>query len=72
MNNTQKNKIGNILFHEHSWHQKEIDDLEMKLEDIIDAYEQTKQCNIHSVVEQSEQLVCDCMPDPKCRVEKKM
>lgn len=23
------------------------------------------------VVGQSEQLVCDCMPDPKCRVENK-
>jgi hypothetical protein len=28
-----------------------------------------KQLSIANVVGQSEQLVCDCMPDPKCRVK---
>ena len=28
-----------------------------------------KQLQQHLVMGQSEQLVCDCMPDPKCRVE---
>lgn len=49
MDKEQKKKIENILFYEHSWNQKEIDDLDMKLEDIIDAYEQVKQLAISRV-----------------------
>ena len=36
-------------------------------EDIIEATK--KALTIPAVVGRSEQLVCDCMPDPKCRVE---
>jgi len=30
---------------------------------------ETEALRIHDVVGQSEQLVCECMPDPKCRVK---
>ena len=33
------------------------------------ALQVVKNCSIPVVVGRSEQLVCDCMPDPTCRVE---
>jgi hypothetical protein len=40
------------------------EDFDSFIDDVV------KICTIPAVVGQREQLVCDCMPDPTCRVEK--
>ena len=46
---------------------KQLDDaFEKELNELI---EREVALRIHDVVGQSEQLVCECMPDPKCMVK---
>ena len=43
--------------------------VERKAEIYLNSINVRQKLNIQNVVEQSEQLVCECMPDPKCRVK---